>query len=336
MCFRKVSTTEIMPSLSAIVTRSRSTPAFSPSLCFLLAALASGSCAQHTPEAPEALEVHTIAEGLNFTEGPVWIDREQRLIFSDIPERKLLSWTAEAGVQTWRDSPHPNGNLLDSTGRLLTCRHGARDLVRTEADGTLTVLASHFAGKRLNSPNDLAVRDDGSIWFTDPPWGLPRQREGRELEWNGVYCLAAEGQDLQVIRTEHAMPNGIAWSPDYEVLYVSDTGGHPSHPDPARHSDPPQVFAYAVDTAGQLDPQPLWTAPVRSDGMTVDSHGRIYTTTPQGITVLSAAGEILLEIPLEEAPTNCCFGADESRLFVTARSRVFLVRLPRDWVRGSV
>ena len=148
--------------------------------------------------APEAAVVK-LAGDMKFTEGPVWLPKEEKLVFSDIPSEKLMEWSEAGGLKVFRESPNPNGNLLDREGRLLTCRHGARDIVRTERDGNLTVLCDRFEEKRLNSPNDVAVKSDGTLWFTDPPWGLPRQREGREQTGHWVYRLDPKTKKVTVL-----------------------------------------------------------------------------------------------------------------------------------------
>ena len=138
------------------------------------------------------VKVRKLVGGMSFIEGPVWFPEGCFLVFSDIPQSKLMKWSAEGGLEVYRDSENSNGNLLDLEGRLLTCQHGARNLVRTSADGEVTVLADQYGGKRLNSPNDVAVQSDGTLWFTDPPWGLPNQREGRELE--GIASAMAQAE----------------------------------------------------------------------------------------------------------------------------------------------
>ena len=298
------------------------------------AALLASSCCTVAPPLqpppPDAVfeegSLRTLATGLGFTEGPVWVAADQRLVFSDIPGAKLMAWSEADGLTTFRESPNPNGNLLDLEGRLLTCRHGARDVVRTEGDGSLTVLAEGWDGRRFNSPNDLAVDGEGDLWFTDPPWGLPRQREGREIEVNGVYRLDVETGAVTQVSTLHAMPNGIAFSPGGDALYVTDTGGHPSHPDDAMRGAEGRVTSYAVGDGGSLSVR--WQAPVVSDGISVDEWGRVYTTTGQGVVVLDPAdGRTLTTLEVPEHPANCCFGGPDGRtLFITARTGLYSVR----------
>ena len=300
------------------------------SLTLTVAALAA-SC-HVTPEPPppalvfEVGSLRTLATGLGFTEGPVWIPAEDRLIFSDIPGGNLMAWSESAGLATYRESPSPNGNLLDNDGRLLTCRHSARDIVRTEEDGSITVLVDRWDGRRFNSPNDLAVDEDGDLWFTDPPWGLPRQREGREIDVNGVYRLDRSTGEVVQVSTVHAMPNGIALSPRQDALYVTDTGGHPAHPDEAMRTAAGCVTCYAIEEGGSLGIR--WQAPVVSDGIAVDEFGRVYTTTGGGIVVLApSTGEVVTTLEVPEQPANCCFGGPDGRtLFITARTGLYSVR----------
>ena len=299
------------------------------SILLLAVSLAAGCQSSASTEAvfADGAQLEVLADGMGFVEGPVWLESEQRLVFSDIPERKLRSWSRQDGLSLYRESPHPNGNMLDEEGRLLTCRHGERDLVRTEADGSLTVLATGWNGRRFNSPNDLSVRADGTIWFTDPPWGLPRQREGRELDWNGVYRLDPSTGEVVLLSKEHTMPNGIGLSPDGQTLYLADTGGHPSHPDPARHELPAVVTAYPILADGSLG-APRWQTPTRCDGMAIDRQGRIYTTSREGIVVLDPTdGRILTTLPMPESPANCTFGeSDGMTLFITARTSLYAIR----------
>jgi len=269
--------------------------------------------------------VRRLATGMEFVEGPVWRAGEQALVFSDIPRGVLLRWTADGGVETFRRCENPNGNALSPEGLLLTCLHGARSVVRWERDGSRTVLAERFEGKRLNSPNDLAVQVDGTLWFTDPPWGLPQQTEGKELGGHWVFRRSPDGS-LRAVLRDLAIPNGIALSPDEARLYVADTGGHPSHPDPSVRGVQATVSAWEIDAGGEIGDEPLWRVPTRCDGMCVDAQGNVYTTGRGGITIVSPEGVILGTIAIPEQPSNVCFGGPDLRtLFVTARTSLYAV-----------
>ena len=276
--------------------------------------------------APDAA-VTKIVGGMGFTEGPVWLPQAKKLVFSDIPGAKLMEWSPGGGLRTFRASPNPNGNVLDREGRLLTCRHGARDLVRTEPDGALTVLCDRYQGKRFNSPNDVAVKSDGTLWFTDPPWGLPNQREGRELAGHWVFRLDPATGEVTLLVESLSMPNGVAFSPDERFLYVSDTGGG-SHPDPALRDAPASISAYRVNEDGTVDQEPVWRTLTLCDGMCVDKGGNLYTTAREGVKVLKPDGSVIGTIEVAEPPANCCFGGDGfSTLFITARTSVYAVQL---------
>ena len=279
------------------------------------------------------LEVKKIASGMAFTEGPVWFPKERFLVFSDIPRSKLMKWSLESGLELYRDCEQSNGNLLDLEGRLLTCQHGARNLIRSVKGGEVTVLADRYDGKRLNSPNDVAVQSDGTLWFTDPPWGLANQREGRELEGHWVYRLDPESRDLRVVIRDLAMPNGIALSPDEKRLYVADTGGHPSHPDPGLHRKPATLSAYEIGADNELSKEPAWRVQTLCDGMCVDEHGNVYATG-RGVTVWKPDGTAIGAIKVPEQPANVCFGGvDYKTLFITARTSLYCVDLD---VAGSI
>jgi gluconolactonase len=275
--------------------------------------------------APEAAVVKLVGD-MMFTEGPVWLPKEKTLIFSDIPSAKLMEWNEKADLKLFRKSPNPNGNLLDREGRLLTCRHGARDIVRTEKDGDITVLCDSFEGKRLNSPNDVAVKSDGTLWFTDPPWGLPDYRKGKEQPENYVFRLDPKTKKVTVL-LKGIMPNGIAFSPDERHIYIADTGGT-WHPDESLRELPATIAAYQVKADGTLNPEPVWKVDGFCDGMCVDVLGNIYTTARAGITVLSPDGKVIGTIKVPESPSNCCFGGDDYKtLFITARTSLYSVEL---------
>jgi len=296
------------------------------SLFFVLAAQDAAPPKLSDLVAAEA-EVTRLAGDMGFTEGPVWLSGKEKLVFSDIPGAKLMQWSEAGGLEVFRESPNPNGNLLDRQGRLLTCRHGARDIVRTGQDGKLTVLCDSFEGRRLNSPNDVAVKSDGTLWFTDPPWGLPNQRDGKEQPGNFVFRLDPESGQVTALLRDMCMPNGIAFSPDERHLYIADTGGN-WHPDEALRDRPATIAAYLVKADGTLDKEPTWTREAFCDGMAVDAAGNIYTTAREGIAVLTPAGEVVGMIEVPEAPSNCCFGGDDFKtLFITARSSLYSIEL---------
>lgn len=280
--------------------------------------------AQDDPAPPE---VRQVATGMKFTEGPVWLPEEKKLVFSDIPNAKLMEWSEAGGLKLFRECPNPNGNLLDLEGRLLTCQHGARNIVRTEEDGTVAVVVDRFGTKRFNSPNDLAVKSDGTIWFTDPPWGLRGGTEGKELDGHWVFRFDPKSGEVTPVVRDRAMPNGIAFSPDEKHLYVSDTGGHRFHP--TLRDRPATVTAYAIDEkTGRLHEKPVWRIETRCDGMCVDVKGQIYTTGPDAVNVWSSDGKPVTSIPVPEGPANVCFGGEKfDTLFITARTSLYAVKL---------
>lgn len=294
----------------------------------LLALTSCAPLAERADPVPTPLgQVQRLAGDMQFTEGPVWLPDEGALVFSDIPRGELLRWTHADGVELFRHCANPNGNALSPDGQLLTCLHGDRRLVRWEADGSQTVLAEHFDGKRLNSPNDLAGQADGTIWFTDPPWGLAKQTEGKELGGHWVFRRDADGA-LTVVLRDRAMPNGIALAPDESTLYAADTGGHRSHPMADFRDRPATVSAWAIGDDLQLSTKPLWSVDTSCDGMCVDERGFVYTTAQAGIVILSPAGEIVATIEVPEQPANVCFGGAKGRtLFITARTSLYAVEM---------
>ncbi|MCE9606297.1 MAG: SMP-30/gluconolactonase/LRE family protein [Planctomycetia bacterium] len=269
-------------------------------------------------------KVKKLADGMKFTEGPVWIPAEKKLIFSDIPNSKLMQWSEADGLSVFRQSEQSNGNILDLQGRLISCQHAARNLVRTETDGSIKVLVDKFDGKRLNSPNDVAVRSDGTLWFTDPPWGLTGPAE---LPGHWVFKLDPTTGAIEAVIKDLAMPNGINFSPDESRLYVADTGGHARHPDPEIRKLPGRVYCYEVSKDGKLGKK-LFHIDGGSDGMTLDVKGNLYTTHAGKVHIFDADGKQLEEIDVPEVPANVCFGGDDFRtLFITARTSLYSVRM---------
>ena len=259
-------------------------------------------------------KVEKLAGGLKFTEGPVWLADRKILVFSDIPASKLMQWSESGGVADFRASESANGNTLDGKGRLITCQHGARNLVRTEADGSLTVLADRHDGKRFNSPNDAAVKSDGTIWFTDPPYGLTKDQT-KEQAGNWVFRYDPATKATTIISRDFDMPNGIAFSPDEKRLYIADSGKGQ------------RVGAFEVKADGTLGPA-IWWAEGGSDGMRVDEKGNLYTTAGDGVRIYNPDGKRLATITCPEQPANCAFGGDDFKtLFITARTGLYRVKL---------
>lgn len=276
--------------------------------------------AQTLQDLVEAGEPERIATNLQFTEGPVW-HPDGYLLFSDIPANRIYRWEPGKGLTVFREpSGNSNGLTLDREGRLIACEHGNRRVSRTEADGRVVSLAERYQGKRLNSPNDVVVRSDGSIYFTDPPYGV--QPEQRELDFQGVYRLAPDGT-LTLLVGDFERPNGLCFSPDEKVLYIADTA--------RRH-----VRAFEVLPDGSLGKGRIFadvsTAPPSlvggPDGMKVDEEGNLYVTNTDGVWVISPEGKHLGTIITPERPANCAFGdADRRSLYITARTSVYRVRV---------
>ena len=263
-------------------------------------------------------QVEKIAEGFEFTEGPLW-HPDGFLLFSDIPANKIYKWQPEQKIEIFRQpSGNANGNTLDLLGRLLTAEHGNRRLSLTKQDGLLVTLVSHYQGKRLNSPNDLVVKSDGSIYFTDPPYGIKSEQE--ELGFYGVYRLAPDGR-LTMLVDDFVRPNGIVFSPDETKLYVNDSQrGH--------------IRVFEVKPDGTLEKGQLFaklkppSQEGAADGMKVDIQGNVYSTGPGGIWIFSPAGDLLGIIETPEAPANLAWGdSDYKTLYITARTSLYRIRL---------
>ncbi|KUF09960.1 SMP-30/gluconolactonase/LRE family protein [Pseudoponticoccus marisrubri] len=281
-----------------------------------------------------------IAEGFTWTEGPVWFGDRDCLLFSDIPSRRILSWSEATGTSTYRaESGFNNGNTRDRQGRLVGCRHGARDVVRTEPDGRLTVLADRFEGKRLNSPNDVVVSADGAVWFTDPTYGIISDFEGYRAEpeqaARNVFRLSPEG-DLSVVVDDFTQPNGLCFSPDESLLYIAESGS--SHDD----SVPSVIRVFGVD-GGRLEDRGVFATIDTGlpDGMRCDTHGNLWSSAADGVHCFAPDGTLLGKILVSEIVSNLCFGGpDGHRMFITATTSVYRVFVDaigaEPWTRGHL
>lgn len=263
--------------------------------------------------------VLTVANGYTFTEGPAW-SRQGYLLFSDVPENKIWRLASGAKAGVFRDpSNGANGNTFDARGRLYTCENRTRRVTRTDKKGKIDVLATTWEGKRLNAPNDIVVRADGHIYFTDPAFG--NQADGRELDFFGVYHIAPNGE-MELVATPEGRPNGIAVSPAGKVLYVAN-------------SDERNIRAYELDSRGHASDERILVSGIDGppDGIAVDEKGNIYVTANQ-LPVYSPEGKLLHTFKLAEKPANCTFGGRDLRtLYITARTSVYAVRLD---VKGAL
>jgi sugar lactone lactonase YvrE len=263
-------------------------------------------------------QVEKVAEGFKFTEGPVW-HPEGFLLFSDIPTNTIYKWQPKQKTEIFRQpSGNANGNTLDKSGRLVTAEHGNRRVSLTEKDGEIVTLANQYQGKQLNSPNDLVVKSDGSIYFTDPPYGIKSEQE--ELGFYGVYRLAPDGT-LTLLVDDFVRPNGIAFSPDEKKLYVND-------------SEKGHIRVFDVKSDGMLANGKVFaemktpSEEGAADGMKVDIKGNIYSTGPGGVWIFSRNGELLGMIETPEPPANLAWGdRDYKTLYITARHSLYRVRL---------
>jgi gluconolactonase len=267
--------------------------------------------------------------GGRWTEGPVYIAEGDYLLWSDIPNDRILRWSEADGLSTFRQPANfTNGHYRDLQGRLLSCEHGGRRVTRTEPDGTITVLVDRFEGKRFNSPNDLVVKSDGTIWFTDPPYGIMGTVEGyhglSEQGGNYVYRFDPATKEVTRVVTDMEKPNGLAFSPDESILYVADSAGSN---DPFGNRN---VRAYDVVEGKRLANSRIFAEinPGIPDGLRLDHNGYLYITSGDSIQVYSPGAELLGKIMVPEKNANCTFGGpNKDRLFITANTSVYAIYL---------
>ena len=262
---------------------------------------------------PQNAKVERLATGMQFIEGPVWVAKEKRLIFSDIPANELMQWTRAKGVETFRKpSNNTNGNTLDRQGNLLSAEHTAHRISRTLPDGKVESLVEQFEGKNLNSPNDVVVKSDGSIWFTDPDYGLGERKKLQA--GNYVYRLDPKTKELTPMIRDFDKPNGLCFALGEKKLYVADSGA-PKHireftvSADGKSVSGGEVFA-KIDKGGP-------------DGIRCDKAGNVWSSTGDGVQIFGADGHLIARVLLPEAGANVELGG--GMLFVTARKSLYVV-----------
>lgn len=272
----------------------------------------------------DQVELERLGTGFDFTEGPIWHPLEKHLTFSDMPGDHMRRWYPEGRIESFRKpSNMANGNAYDAEGRILTCEHATSRVTRTETDGAITVLATHYQGKELNSPNDIVVRRDGVIYFTDPTFGRMAyfgvERE-QELDCQGVYVSTPDGAVITRIADDFAQPNGLCFSADHSRLFVNDTE--------RRHI---RVFEIAED--GTASGGDVWTEVTgegegHPDGMKIDSQGNLYCTGPGGVHVIAPDKTSLGVILMQEMTANFTWGGDDlCSLFFTSSTSLYRTRV---------
>jgi len=290
-------------------------------LLALVSACLAAQTTQNTAEIPKWADVQitTAASGFRFTEGPAW-SRDGFLLFSDVPNNRIVKLAPGKETAIFRENTNgANGNIFDLLGRLYTCESRTRRVIRTLKNGDVEVLADKWEGKRLNAPNDIVVRRDGHIYFTDPAFG--EQADTRELDFYGVYHIDPKGH-MSLIAKPAGRPNGITLTANGRILYVANSDEH-------------NVRAYDVDHKGDVSGERVAISGIDGvpDGIRTDVNGNVYVAA-NGVAIYNSRGKLLSTIPMPETPANCAFGdPDLQTLYVTARTSVYRVRLN---VKGAV
>lgn len=288
---------------------------------------------------PADARIEKLAGGFKFTEGPVWTNAGGGfLVFSDIDGDELKRWTPQEGVTTFRaPSRNANGNTRDLQGRLVTCEHSGRRVSIADADGAALTLVDAYDGKKLNSPNDVVVKSDGTVWFTDPPYGLPQQRVGKEQDKDHVFRYDPRAREVRPVAEDFHRPNGLCFSPDERRLYIADSG------------NPHHIRVFEVQDNGTLTGGDVFcTVDVGiPDGVRCDTAGRLYSSAGDGIHIFTTGGELIGKIITPDAPgrhdpakigpevpANLCFGGPAgTTLFITACTSLYTIPL---LARGAV
>ncbi len=285
--------------------------------------------------APETT-IETLCQGFQWSEGPVWDAKEQRLLFSDVPRNTIYEWregmkeaqvfmkpSGYTGVAAYGREGGSNGLAFDAKEQLVLCEHGDRRLSYLTPEGGKRTLTDHYQGKRFNSPNDLAIAKNGTIYFTDPPYGLPSkdQEKFRELDFHGVYRVGGDGV-AHLLTKELDRPNAVALSPDETILYVAQS-----------HAPQPVIMAYPVKENGDLGAGKVFfdtkglSGPGAPDGIKVNAQGIVFSTGPGGVLILDAKGKLLGRILCGRPTANIAFGPDEKSLFITSKDRLLRIKL---------
>ncbi|MGH6681804.1 MAG: SMP-30/gluconolactonase/LRE family protein [Bradyrhizobium sp.] len=269
--------------------------------------------------------------GCRWTEGPAYFPAGRYLVWSDNPNNRMLRYDECSGtVSVFRDPANfSNGNTVDRSGRLVTCEHGGRRISRTEFDGTITAIADRYRGKRLNSPNDVVVKSDGSIWFTDPTYGIDSDYEGykSESEQDGsfVYRVDPHDGEVRVVAGDFVQPNGLAFSPDEKALYITDTGA--THVENGPH----HIRKFAVGADGKLTDCGVFAQCTAGffDGFRFDTEGNIWTSAGDGVHCYAPDGTLIGKIKVPEVVANVCFGgARRNYLYICGTTSLYGIRLP--------
>ncbi|MBD1433629.1 SMP-30/gluconolactonase/LRE family protein [Sphingobacterium sp. DN00404] len=283
-----------------------------------------------------------IAEGFEWSEGPLWVESEQMLLFSDVPTNTIYKWTAETGSEVYlkpsgdtgdnpnrRKEPGSNGLLLNDAGNLVLCQHGNRQVARMDAplaqpQATFQTLADKYADKRLSSPNDAVYNKTGELFFTDPPYGLPTQRDNdpeKEIPFNGVYKVRQNGEVI-LLTDQISKPNGIAFFPDGKKLLIGN-------------SDPNAADWYILDLVDTIVTPKLFYSATNEraglkglpDGLKIDSKGTVYASGPGGVWIFNSTGKVLGKIALDNPASNVALSADEKTLYITNSDKILRVKL---------
>jgi gluconolactonase len=294
------------------------------------------------PRAAELVPAHAqlerLATGAAWSEGPIWIAEENCVLWSDIPNNRLLRWHAQTGMTVWRDNVEfTNGHYREANGALLHCSHGLRAVVRTRVGvhgfvdaAKDEIVVSHYQGKRLNSPNDVVVKSDGTIWFTDPPYGILSNHEGHaapsELGDNYVFCFDPRTQELNAVSDAIEEPNGLAFSPDEEFLYVSDTSAALAKNGAGNH----HIVRFNVVEGCTLSTPQIFAViePGLADGFRLDAQGWLYTSSADSVQVFHPDGTRLAKIFVPEKVGNVTFGGTlRDELYICASTSLYRIRL---------